>query len=193
VPREVGTVRGKVAVPSNEPVAYVYVENVLAPAAKGRKVVIEQARKTFVPSWAVVQRGTTIAFPNSDTIFHNVFSASPGNTFDLGLYNSAAQGKTHMFSEPGPVDVYCNIHPQMAASVLVVPNRYFVKIKPDGSFEIAGVPAGKRKLVAWAPSSRLTAEWVDVSAEQTAVVTLKLEPKSPRHDNKAGQPYGSYE
>jgi len=188
-----GTVRGNVSVPANEPVAYVYVENVMAPAARGRRVVIEQSRKAFVPSWAVVQRGTTIAFPNSDTIFHNVFSLSPGNSFDLGLYNSSTEGKVHTFAESGPVDVYCNIHPQMAASVLVVPNRHFARIRPNGSFEINGVPVGKRKLVAWSPGSRLTAEWVDVSADEAVDVTLKLEPKSPRHDNKAGQPYGSYE
>jgi len=192
-PLATGTVRGKVSVPSNEPAAYIYVENVVARPAKGQRVVIEQSRKTFVPSWVVVQRGTTVAFPNSDTIFHNVFSLSPGNSFDLGLYSSAATAKSHTFNEPGPVDVYCNIHPQMAASVLVVPNRYFAKVKANGSFEISNVPVGKRKLVAWAPGSRLTAEWVEVTADATAETTLKLEPKSPRHENKSGQPYGSYE
>ena len=74
----VGTIRGKVAVPSGEPVAYVYVENVLAPAVKGQHKVIEQAGKKFVPNWAVVQRGTAIAFPNNDNIYHNVFSLSAG-------------------------------------------------------------------------------------------------------------------
>ena len=137
-----GTIRGKVAVPGGEPVAYVYVENVLAPAVKGQRKVIEQTGKKFVPSWAVVQRGTAIQFPNMDNIYHNVFSLSSGNSFDLGLYNSGGEAKTHTFTEPGSVDVYCNIHPQMAASVLVVPNKLFAKVKPDGTFEIAGVPAG---------------------------------------------------
>ena len=49
--------------PAGEPVAYVYVENVLAPAVKGQRKVIEQAGKKFVPNWAVVQRGTAIAVP----------------------------------------------------------------------------------------------------------------------------------
>ena len=88
-----GTIRGKVAVPSGEPVAYVYVENVLAPAVKGQRKVIEQAGKKFVPNWAVVQRGTAIAFPNKDNIYHNVFSLSAGNSFDLGLYNSGGEAK----------------------------------------------------------------------------------------------------
>jgi plastocyanin len=189
----VGTIRGKLTVPTGEPVAYVYVENVLAPAVKGQRKVIEQAGKKFVPNWAVVQRGTSIAFPNMDNIYHNVFSLSAGNSFDLGLYNSGGEAKTHTFSEPGAVDVYCNIHPQMAASVLVVPNRHFAKVKGDGSFEIAGVPTGRRKVVAWAPGSRTSADWVEVAAGSTVDVSLRLDSKASGHKNKSGQAYGSYE
>ncbi len=188
-----GSIRGKVTVPGGEPVAYVYVENITAAAVKGQRVSIEQVGKKFVPSWAVVQRGTTISFPNKDNIYHNVFSLSSGNSFDLGLYNAASDAKTHTFLEPGSVDIYCNIHPQMAASALIVPNRYFAKVKADGTFEISGVPAGRRKVVAWAPGSRLTADWVEVAAGRPADLSLKLEAKSPGHKNKSGQSYGQYE
>jgi plastocyanin len=189
----VGTIRGKLTVPAGEPVAYVYVENVLAPAVKGQRKVIEQAGKKFVPNWAVVQRGTSIAFPNMDNIYHNVFSLSSGNAFDLGLYNSGGEAKTHTFTEPGAVDVYCNIHPQMAASVLVVPNKHFAKVKGDGSFEIPGVPTGRRKVVGWAPGSRSAVDWVEVSAGSTVDVSIRLDSKASGHKNKSGQAYGSYE
>jgi plastocyanin len=188
-----GSIRGKVTVPSGEPVAYVYVENITAAAVKGQKVSIEQVGKKFVPSWAVIQRGTTISFPNKDNIYHNVFSLSSGNSFDLGLYNASSDPKTHTFMEAGAVDIYCNIHPQMAASALVVPNRHFAKVKGDGSYEIAGVPVGRRKVVAWAPGSRLTAEWVEVSSGHASDLNLKLEAKSPGHKNKSGQSYGQYD
>jgi plastocyanin/outer membrane murein-binding lipoprotein Lpp len=189
----VGVIRGKVDVPSGEPVAYVYVENIFEPAVRGRKETITQKEKHFVPRWAVVQRGTTIEFPNSDNIYHNVFSLSSGNSFDLGLYNSSSEAKTHVFNEPGAVDIYCNIHPQMAASALVVPNRHFAKVKPDGTYEIGGIPGGKRKVVAWAPGSQLTSQWVEVESGGTAELNLKLESKSAGHKNKAGRVYGSYE
>jgi plastocyanin len=189
----VGTIRGKITVPSGEPVAYVYVENVLAPPVKGQHKVIEQTGKKFVPAWAVVQRGTSIAFPNMDNIYHNVFSLSSGNQFDLGLYNSGGDPKTHTFNEPGSVDVYCNIHPQMAASVLVVPNKLFAKVKPDGSFEIPAVPTGRRKVVAWAPGSRMTTDWVEVGPGSSVDINLRLDSKAPGHKNKVGQAYGSYE
>jgi len=188
-----GAIRGKVEVPAGEPVAYVYVENILAPPAKAERKVIQQSGKKFVPGWAVIQRGTTIAFPNLDNIYHNVFSLSAGNSFDLGLYNSSGEAKSHTFAEAGPVDVYCNIHPQMSASILVVPNRYFAKVKADGTFEIAGVPVGRRKVVAWAPGSRPTSDWIEVAVGRTATVSLKLEAKGSAHKNKAGQSYGSYE
>jgi plastocyanin len=188
-----GAIRGKVEVPAGEPVAYVYVENIVAPPAKGEHKTIQQSGKKFVPGWAVIQRGTAIEFPNRDNIYHNVFSLSAGNSFDLGLYNASGEAKSHTFTEAGPVDVYCNIHPQMAASVLVVPNRYFAKVKSDGTYEIAGVPAGRRKVVAWAPGSRPTADWIEVDGGRTADLSLKLEAKGSAHKNKSGQSYGSYE
>jgi len=187
-----GTIRGRVAVPPGEPVAYVYVENLEEPAVHGKRVTIQQVGKKFVPGWAVVQRGTAIDFPNLDNIYHNVFSLSSGNSFDLGLYNSSSDAKGHTFNEAGAVDIYCNIHPQMAASALVVPNRYFAKVKPGGEFEIKGVPRGKRKVVAWAPGARLTSQWVDLEGESSEL-SLKLEPKTMGHTNKQGHAYGSYE
>jgi plastocyanin len=188
-----GTIRGKVTVPGGEPVSYVYVENVLAPSVKGQRKAIEQSGKRFVPGWAVVQRGTTIDFPNRDNVYHNVFSLSSGNSFDLGLYNSDSEGKAHTFTEPGLVEVYCNIHPQMAASVLVVPNRHYAKVKGDGSFELPGVPTGRRKVVAWSPGSRISADWVEVANGQAVDINFRLEPKAGGHKNKSGQAYGSYE
>jgi plastocyanin len=192
-PEEVGTVRGKVNVPEGEPIAYAYVENVFAPPVRGKKVVIDQRNKTFVPSWAVVRRGTTIEFPNHDNIYHNVFSQSSGNSFDLGLYNAGTPAKTHAFQSAGAADIYCNIHPAMAASVLVVPNDLFAKVQPDGTFVIKNVPSGQRKIVAWSPGTHLSTKWVELQVGGTADVELTLEDKSGVHKNKEGRAYGSYE
>jgi len=187
-----GTVRGKVVVPADEPVAYVFVDNLRGPPVPGR-VTIEQVRKQFTPPWAVVQRGKTIQFPNLDNVYHNVFSLSPGNGFDLGLYASGGDGKAHTFLEPGVVDVHCNIHPNMSASVLVVPNKYFAKVRPDGRFELTGVPSGRRKIAAWSPGSKVSSDWVELSPGGAAEVSLRLEAKASGHTRKDGRPYGAYE
>jgi plastocyanin len=192
-PREVGTVRGKVNIPAGEPIAYAYVENVFAPPVRGKTIVIDQKSKTFVPGWAVIRRGTTVEFPNHDNIYHNVFSHSPGNSFNLGLYNSGTPGKAHSFQSPGAVDIYCNIHPSMAASVLVVPNDLFAKVQPDGTFVIRSVPNGQRKIVAWSPGTTPATQWVELKAGGSSEVELTLVSKSRVHKNLEGRAYGSYE
>jgi plastocyanin len=182
-----------VKVPAGEPIAYVYVENVFAPPVRGKSVVLDQRNKSFVPGWAVVRRGTTVEFPNHDNIYHNVFSPSSGNSFDLGLYNSGSAAKTHSFQAAGPVDIYCNIHPSMAASVLVVPNDLYAKVQADGTFAIPRVPSGQRKIVAWSPGSTPAIQWVELGPNGTADVELTLASKSRIHKNKTGRAYGSYE
>jgi plastocyanin len=188
----VAVIRGKVNVPKGEPIAYAYVENVFAPPRRGETVVIDQKNKNFVPSWAVIRRGTSIEFPNHDNVYHNVFSHAVGNAFDLGLYNAGTPAKAHAFQSPGAVDIYCNIHPNMAASVLVVPNDLYAKVQPDGTFVIRDVPVGQRKVVAWSPSTGLATQWVELGAEGSSV-ELSLVLKSRAHKNKAGRAYGSYE
>jgi plastocyanin len=192
-PQAAAVVRGKVNVPAGEPIAYVYVENVFAPPRRGDTVVIDQKNKNFVPSWAVIRRGTSIEFPNHDNVYHNVFSHAVGNAFDLGLYNAGTPAKSHAFQSPGAVDIYCNIHPNMAASVLVVPNDLFAKVQPDGTFVIRDVPLGQRKIVAWSPSTALATRWVELTADGASNVELSLALKSRTHKNKAGRAYGSYE
>ena len=192
-PQAAAVVRGKVNVPAGEPIAYVYVENVFAPPRRGETVVIDQKNKNFVPGWAVIRRGTSIEFPNHDNVYHNVFSHAVGNAFDLGLYNAGTPAKSHAFQSPGAVDIYCNIHPNMAASVLVVPNDLFAKVQPDGTFVIRDVPIGQRKIVAWSPSTALATQWVELTADGASNVELSLALKSRTHKNKAGRAYGSYE
>ena len=81
----------------------------------------------------------------------------------------------------------------MAASVLVVPNDLYAKVRSDGTFDIEHVPSGQRKIVAWSPGSTPATQWVELAANGTADVELTLVPKSRVHKNKAGQAYGSYE
>jgi plastocyanin len=96
---------------------------------------MEQAHKSFIPSLLIVPEGSSVAFPNNDEFSHNVFSVSPKNSFDLGLYG-AGTGKAVTFESPGVVVIYCNVHPQMIAHVIVVSNAFFAHPKPDGSFVV---------------------------------------------------------
>jgi plastocyanin len=104
--------------------------------------------KAFLPRVAVVPVGGTIEFPNEDPIFHNVFSVSGENRFDLDLYKRPKTA-SWTFQAPGLVRVYCNIHPQMSAVVLVRDNPYFTLAAADGAFTLADVPPGRYTLKAW--------------------------------------------
>jgi plastocyanin len=192
--RRTGSVEGRVSVQGGSASeVYVYVENVRTGQTRGRTVEIRQEGKQFSPRVAVVQTGTTVVFPNYDAVFHNVFSSSPGNAFDLGSYRSGDKARGVTLSKPGVVDVFCNMHQKMSASVLVVPSPLYTKVKADGSFRLDNVPIGARKLVAWSPNARVAQQKVEVTGASATSVTFALEREEAKaHANKLGQPYGSY-
>jgi plastocyanin len=187
-----GVLEGKVDVPGGDVHdVYVYVENIKAARATGT-VEIKQENKQFSPRLAVVPIGTTVTFPNLDPVFHNVFSNSAANSFDLGSYRAGDQTRSVVMTKPGVVDVYCNMHQRMSAHVLVVPSKLFVKVRPDGSFRLEGVPLGSRSVVAWSPNLRPAQRKVEMTPAG-ARATFAMEYTDPQaHTNKVGQPYGSY-
>jgi plastocyanin len=135
--------------------------SVNAPAPSGNSVTSRDKR--FDPRILAVPAGTRVKFPNVDSIYHNAFSLSPGNTFDMGLYRKGASRDVVM-KNPGIVRVYCNIHPDMAASVVVVDGDALSVVQADGSYRIEGIPPGGHEVHVWS----------DVAGEQ--VVTLTFEP-----------------
>ena len=120
---EVGTVSGHVR-SNGQPIGevYVYVDGIHAAPVHGRTLEIKQRDKQFAPRVAVVPVGTRIIFPNQDTVIHNVFSQSPGNTFDLGSVKGGETSTPVVLLKSGPVEIFCNIHSKMRSDVLVVPN-----------------------------------------------------------------------
>jgi plastocyanin len=171
---------------------YVYVDGLRGPPARGKSIEIKQEGRQFSPRLAVVQAGTTAVFPNFDSVFHNVFSTSPHNSFDLGTYRAGDKPRSVTLTSPGVVDVFCNMHQKMSASILVLPNALYTKVRADGTFHIDNVPVGARKVVAWSPRVRAAQQRVEVSP-QGAQTSFALEPaENKAHTNKLGQAYGSY-
>jgi plastocyanin len=187
-PDTVGNIVGKVTGAAD---AIVYVEDIVV-STKGTAT-MKQENKEFTPGVLVVQKGTTVQFPNLDAFFHNVFSVTPDNSFDLGSYR---QGETKgvTMSKPGVVNVYCNMHPQMVGHILVVPNGNYVRAGKDGFFRLTNVPVGKHRVVAWSPDSKATAADAEVSEAEPVTVELELKRgRSGPHLKKDGLPYGSYD
>ena len=110
---------------------------------------IAQQAATFSPHVLPVVIGTTVEWPNNDSIYHNVFSMSDAKQFDLGLYKGNPTNKFVVFDKPGRVDVFCSIHSNMHCIVLVLENPYFASTDENGNFKIPDVPPGTYKLKAW--------------------------------------------
>jgi plastocyanin len=187
-----GTVSGRVDVRNGSlKDAYVYVDMPKG-SGRGHTMEIKQKDKQFSPQTAVVQKGTNVVFPNMDTVFHNVFSTSGRNSFDLGSYRSGDTPRSVVLTTPGVVEVFCNIHSKMNANILVVPGSLYTKVAADGTYRIENVPVGARRVVAWSPNSKPVQQKIEVGAGGgQANFTLDIE-SAKAHTNKLGQPYGSY-
>jgi len=130
----------------------VWIEGGHLPAPSPTAATLAQHSQRFEPEIVVVPAGSTISFPNQDPIFHNVFSLSRAKSFDLGYYS---QGHTRSmeFRQPGVVQVYCHLHPNMYGAIVVVPSQYYAQPNQTGEFEIAGIPEGAYQLIAWHASA----------------------------------------
>jgi plastocyanin len=109
---------------------------------------IRQLDRRFLPDMVVVPVGSTVSFPNMDPIFHNIYSLSKPKSFDLGSYDKGETRKV-TFPKPGIVEIYCHLHPNMAATVVVVPNRWYARPDSNGQYRISDVPPGQYTVVAW--------------------------------------------
>ena len=112
------------------------------------RAVMDQRNETFVPHVLAITTGTTVEFPNSDRIYHNVFSLSRTKSFDLGRY-AVGRSKAVRFDRPGIVRVFCDIHSHMSAFILVFSHPFFSVTDPAGRYRIDNVPPGTYTLVAW--------------------------------------------
>jgi plastocyanin len=109
---------------------------------------LDQKNEAFFPYVLAISVGTTVDFPNRDRTYHNVFSLSKPQRFDLGRY-AAGQSKSVRFDRPGVVRVFCDIHSHMSAFILVFAHRFFAITDEAGAYRIDNVPPGTYNLVVW--------------------------------------------
>ena len=184
--QDTGTLSGKVTLPEAKPSklskrytgqtgaaskeepdlspAVVYLDGVqgtFEPPAE--KPVIEQKGIEFRPRVLPVLKGTTVEFPNRDTVYHNVFSLSKNAKFDLGRY-ATDESKTWTFDAPGVVKIYCEIHQHMKSFVVVLENPYFAVTDAEGNYTIEGIPPGTYTLVAWHENAKEVRTQVTIEA-----------------------------
>ncbi|MCH6256236.1 carboxypeptidase regulatory-like domain-containing protein [Puniceicoccaceae bacterium K14] len=139
---------------------------------KRPQAAVSQKNGRFVPRILAISKGTEVSWPNRDAIFHNVFSMSETESFDLGYYKNTDEPKKIVFDKTGRVDVFCSIHADMTCVVLVLPNPWFAKTDKKGEFTIEGIPAGSYRLKVW--HERLPVKHLDVVVDENADTEVEI-------------------
>jgi len=196
-PAATGKIHGKVTVteadgkpaPGADVIVYILANNFSEPGGNATEKIAQKGRK-FVPDLVAITKDDWVEFPNEDPFLHNVFSQSPPRKFDLGQFKKG-ESKKKQFDQTGVVDVYCNIHPEMAATILVLPNKKHVRADAQGKYVLEGVPAGTVTVFAYTRrATKPISSQVTVSANGDANVDLALvRGAEPPHMNKYGEKY----
>jgi len=169
----------------------------LEPAGAGKGTVrptdvqIAMQSKQFVPRVRVVTTGSRVNFPNQDPFRHNVFSNTPGGTFDLGLYPRGT-ARAAAFRRAGVYPIFCNIHSRMSAFVVAVATPHYTQAQADGSWSIEGVPPGHYKLRVWHERTPERSRQVTIAGEPLSGLDEQLDARGWRptaHRNKFGREY----
>jgi len=139
------------------------------------RAVMDQVNRAFEPDLLVVPVGSTVAFPNSDSVSHQIYSFSPVKRFQLPLY----RGKPYppvQFDQAGVVTLGCNIHDVMLAYIVVTDAPFFGRTDSSGSWS-ADVPRGTYEVKVWHPRMQEGAELqreMTVGDEDHTALTLRL-------------------
>jgi plastocyanin len=136
------------------------------PARTPKKRVVEQRNREFLPHVMAIPVGSTVEFPNFDSVFHNVFSTSPQGAFDLGIYKMG-EAREYTFTKEGIIRLGCNLHANMSGYIVVVAAPAYVVTDDKGAFAFKHLAPGKYKLKAWSERSSTPIEQ-DVTIKQGA-------------------------
>ena len=155
----------------------VYLESVPEDAAEPRSAYanarLQQRELSFDPHVLAVVKGTTVDFPNQDTVFHNVFSLSKVASFDLGRYPNG-DSRSVQFTKPGVARIFCHIHSDMSSVIVVLDNHFFVTPDSSGRFVIDGIPPGEYRVAAWHDRSRLVVKEIRIEAGRASVLDFGI-------------------
>lgn len=142
--------------------------------------VIDQKDMKFRPHVLPVLVGEEVGFPNSDPLFHNVYSSSKLKAFNLGMYPQG-ESKELAFDEPGVIELFCNVHSEMKAYLVVKEHPYFTGLERDGTFHLDGIPPGTYTLHAWHPKAQDATAQVTIESGANVEVDVEFTQKRKSH------------
>lgn len=136
--------------------------------------VLDQRDATFIPHILPIVKGMSVRIVNRDHTYHNVFSLSSVKKFNIGRRPTGEEVPVK-FDKVGAVQVFCDIHSNMSAVILVLENGFFVQPKDDGTYDLSNVPPGTYTIKAWHERFSAPAQQVTVRAGATATVNFDFQ------------------
>ncbi|MBI5366240.1 MAG: hypothetical protein HZA54_04320 [Planctomycetes bacterium] len=153
-----------------------------APAAPDApSATLDQKDITFIPHVLPIVAGTAVEFKNTDACMHNIHAESDSNPpFNLGLI--PGKHSQRVFAAAEVVEILCNVHAEMRAWIVILPNRYFVQPAANGEFRLAGVPPGTWQIRAWHENFPPTTQEISVRAGEESAWSVDFD--KSRHINR---------
>jgi plastocyanin len=182
-----GVIRGRVLFPAapdsaitaepvdtsaTDAVVYVITDELRVPPPKQGRARVTQTDEGFEPHVLPVTLGTEVEFRNRGKVYHNAFSVSPVQKFDLGRY-APGQNRKVTFDRLGIVNVFCELHPATAGFVVVLPAQFYAKPDATGVFTLPNLPKGRYTVKVWHPIFGEISQQVDLLKQ--GGVDLELE------------------
>lgn len=170
-----GDIEGKVS--GMKGASVVYVEAIAGKTfpAPSNHPVMDQKGLMFSPHIMAVQQGTVVDFLNSDTVQHNVFWTAIGTDKkagkNLGTWPKGEK-RSFTFDKSGVVPLLCNVHPEMAAYIVVSPTPYFAQTDDSGNYKIKDVPDGSYTVTVWHEGAKNQSKPVTVAGGAKADFTV---------------------
>ncbi|MGQ0280406.1 carboxypeptidase regulatory-like domain-containing protein [Sphingopyxis sp. Q841] len=132
----------------------------------------------FTPGTLIVAKGSSVAFPNLDTVRHSIYSFSKAARFEIDLYGRD-QTRSKTFPVVGTVALGCNIHDQMRGYIRVVDTPYAAKTDRNGIVRLSGLSAGDYTLTVWhprasAPGSEIKRVLAVAAGQNSKKISMKL-------------------
>ena len=111
-------------------------------------VVLETKSHSFSPHILPILAGTTVEIPYYDNIKSCEYTHISFDKPEKGIKSESAK-KALTFSNPGVLPLYCKIHNEMSAFIIVCETPYFCVSDDKGNYKIQNIPEGKYKISVW--------------------------------------------
>jgi len=141
--------------------------------AKSRTPMLDQRDAEFIPHVLPVVKGTSVQIVNRDRTYHNVFSLSNVKKFNIGRRPTGEEVPVS-FEKSGVIQVFCDIHSNMSAFIVVLDNPMFTQPLENGEFHLTNIPAGRFTIKSWHERLSAPPQEVTVRAGENTKVDFTL-------------------